>query len=51
MQNVFLHSHKEGLRFLKDLLKGLSKKFLIVSIKFEKQLSGEWRLTMFMEER
>ena len=51
MQNVFLHDHKESLPFLKDILKGFSKKFLIVSLKVEKQMNGSWRLTMFMEEK
>ena len=50
MQNVFLHDHKESLAWLKELLKGFSKKFEISSLKFENTSSG-WRLTVFIEEK
>ena len=51
MQNVFLHDPKKSLAWLKELLKGFSKKYLISTLKFEKQFSGGWRLTVFMEEK
>jgi len=51
MQNVFLHGHKESLAWLKELLKGFSKKYLVATLKFEKQMQGGWRLTVFFEDK
>jgi len=50
-ENKFLHGHKESLTFLKEFLKGFSKKYELFTLKFEKTMTGEWRLTLFFGEK
>ena len=56
MENTFLHDHQKIVKFLKDLLKGFSKRFLFTSLKMEKQMQGgqsgeQWRIVIFFEDK